>query len=343
MDQNFYGQNTQNGNGWQYQNGTQQYQNATQQAYAQQAQSQPAYGPNYGQQYQTGAQAGYGQQYGGQQAGYGQQYQNGAQAQYAAANQAFANNAFENQGYMNGGNTNNAFDDGGVVQGPTSGVMEQLSQAMAQEVIKKAFLYMVAALVVTAVAAFTAQSGNMLKWVVSGVNFYILLVAELVVALVSNVMIKKGNAVLTAILFTVYSYLTGLTLGVVMLAYTGTSVASVFVITAVTFGIMGVYGLVTDADLSSVGSLCMMGLIGIILATIVNIFLGNETLDMIISWIGIAIFVGLTAYDTQKIKKNARYDQGDRVAVVALAGAFELYLDFINLFLRLLRVMGKRR
>ncbi|MBR3517065.1 MAG: Bax inhibitor-1/YccA family protein [Lachnospiraceae bacterium] len=335
MDQNYnnQNQNPQFGNGWQYQNGAQQYQNATQQAYAQQAQ-QPAYGPNYGYQYQTG----YDQN--GAQTGYGQQYQNAAQAGFGAANQAFGNQAFGNQAFGNSANSNNFYDDGIAPQGPTEGVIAQLSAAMAQEVIAKSFLYMVAALLVTAVAAFTVQ-GNMLKWMIN--NFYVVIGAELIVALVSNVMIKKGNAVVTAILFTVYSYLTGLTLGLILLAYTGTSVAAVFVVTAVTFGIMAVYGLVTDADLSSVGSICMMGLIGIILASIVNLFLHNTMMDMIISWIGIAIFVGLTAYDTQKIKKAARYDMGDRVAVVALAGAFELYLDFINLFLRLLRVMGKRK
>ncbi len=313
MDQNFNGQNMQNGNGWQYQNGTQQYQNATQQAYAQQAQNQQAFGPNYGQQYSTG---------------YGQQFQGGGQV--------FGNDVYSNANGLD----NNFYDDGNIVQGPTQGVMEKLSEAMAQEVIAKSFLYMVAALLVTAVAAFSLQ-GNMYMW--ARENFTLILFAELGVAIASNIMIKKGNAVITAILFTVYSFMTGITLGLVMELYTQTSVASVFVVTAVTFGIMAVYGLVTDADLSSIGSILMMALIGILLASVVNIFLHNTMLDMIISWIGIGVFVGLTAYDTQKIKKKARYDLGESVAVIALAGAFELYLDFINLFLRLLRVMGKRK
>ncbi len=313
MDQNFNGQNMQNGNGWQYQNGTQQYQNATQQAYAQQAQNQQAFGPNYGQQYSTG---------------YGQQFQGGGQV--------FGNDVYSNANGLD----NNFYDDGNIVQGPTQGVMEKLSEAMAQEVIAKSFLYMVAALLVTAVAAFSLQ-GNMYMW--ARENFTLILFAELGVAIASNIMIKKGNAVITAILFTVYSFMTGITLGLIMELYTQTSVASVFVVTAVTFGIMAVYGLVTDADLSSIGSILMMALIGILLASVVNIFLHNTMLDMIISWIGIGVFVGLTAYDTQKIKKKARYDLGESVAVIALAGAFELYLDFINLFLRLLRVMGKRK
>ncbi|MBR3735361.1 MAG: Bax inhibitor-1/YccA family protein [Lachnospiraceae bacterium] len=218
--------------------------------------------------------------------------------------------------------------------------MAQLAQAMAQDVIRKAFLYMVAALVVTAIAAFTLQ-GNMYMW--ARENYILIIFAELGIAIGSNFAIRKGNAVITAILFTIYSYMTGMTLGLILEMYTGASVASVFVVTAVTFGVMAVYGLVTDADLSSVGSLCMMGLIGIILASLVNLFLHNTVMEMIISWIAIVVFVGLTAYDTQKIKKNARYDMGDRTAVIALAGAFELYLDFINLFLRLLRILGKRR
>ena len=315
MDQNNMNQNPQYGNGWQYQNGTQQYQNATQQAYAQQAQ-QPAYGPNYGQQYQTG----------------GQQYYQNANPGGAA----YGSDIYSNANGLN----NNFYDDGNTVQGPTEGVMAQLAQAMAQEVIAKSFLYMVAALLVTAVAAFTLQ-GNMYMW--ARENFMFILIGELVIAFASNFAIRKGNAVVTAILFTLYSYMTGMTLGLILEMYTGASVASVFVITAVTFGVMAVYGLVTDADLSSIGSLCMMALIGIILGTVVNLFLHNTVVDMILSWIGIVVFVALTAYDTQKIKKNARYDMGESIAVVALAGAFELYLDFINLFLRLLRVMGKRR
>lgn len=322
MDQNFNnGQNPQFGNGWQYQNGTQQYQNATQQAYAQQAQ-QPAYGPNYGQQYQTG-----GQQY----------YQNANQyGEHFAGGTPYGNDVYSNANGLN----NNFYDDGSTVQGPTTGVMAQLAQAMAQDVIRKAFLYMVAALVVTAIAAFTLQ-GNMYMW--ARENYILIIFAELGIAIGSNFAIRKGNAVITAILFTIYSYMTGMTLGLILEMYTGASVASVFVVTAVTFGVMAVYGLVTDADLSSVGSLCMMGLIGIILASLVNLFLHNTVMEMIISWIAIVVFVGLTAYDTQKIKKNARYDMGDRTAVIALAGAFELYLDFINLFLRLLRILGKRR
>ncbi|MBR1471479.1 MAG: Bax inhibitor-1 family protein [Lachnospiraceae bacterium] len=314
MDQN----RNQQGNGWQYQN-------MGQAGYGQQYQNMGQAG--YGQQYQNMGQAGYGQQYQNMgQAGYGQPYQD-FEAQYGAMNGAMA-------GMMNGA----------AEQTTLSGVARQLNEAMAQEVIARSFLYMVAALVVTAVAAFSSRE-LLLKMLSSNPSMmYLLFGAELAVVLVSNAAIRKNNAVLTAILFTVYSYLTGATLGVVVMLYTGASVVAVFLVTAVTFGIMAVYGLVTQKDLSSIGSLLMMGLIGIILSSLVNaLFLHSSGMEMVISWICIAVFVGLTAYDAQKIKKNVVYTDGDHVATVALAGAFELYLDFINLFLRLLRVMGRRK
>ena len=212
------------------------------------------------------------------------------------------------------------------------------------EVIAKSFLYMVAALAVTAIAAFTAPD-LLAGWLMKGkYNFIILFVAELAVVIACNVAITKNNVAVSAILFTLYSYLTGATLGIIFWAYDLTSVGAIFLMTAAMFGIMAIYGLVTKKDLSSVGNICMMGLIGIIIASLVNAFLiRNGIFDWIVSVIGIAIFVGLTAYDVQKIKNRVYYATDENVACLSLWGAFSLYLDFINLFLRLLRLFGKRK
>jgi FtsH-binding integral membrane protein len=130
----------------------------------------------------------------------------------------------------------------------------------------------------------------------------------------------------------------------IFLAYTRTSIASVFLITAGTFAVMALIGYTTKTDLSSMGKILFMALIGVILATIVNLFLKSSMFDYILSWIGVAVFVGLTAYDTQKIKQMLMYqDEADeRGQKVALLGALSLYLDFINLFIHLLRIFGSR-
>jgi len=128
------------------------------------------------------------------------------------------------------------------------------------------------------------------------------------------------------------------------MVYTTESIASTFFITALTFGIMSLYGLYTKKDLTSLGSLCFMGLIGIVIASIVNLFLHNEMVYWVTTYIGILVFVGLTAYDTQKIKRigMANADEGT-MEKAAIKGALSLYLDFINLFLHLLRIFGRRK
>ncbi|MBD5544859.1 MAG: Bax inhibitor-1/YccA family protein [Lachnospiraceae bacterium] len=233
---------------------------------------------------------------------------------------------------------NPGFESGNPV---TTGFSE-VKAILVEEVVAKSFLFMVAALLITAWAALTTSPVMAIR-MLSGYNFYILLGAELLIVLVSNWAVSKNNAILAGVLFAVYSYLTGVTCSVIFMVFTTTSIASIFVLTAVLFGIMAVYGLVTKKDLTSVGNICFMGLIGIILAGVVNIFLGNSMFDMIVSAIGVLIFVGLTAYDTQKIKKMVAYSNDGNVLTLALLGAFELYLDFINMFLKLLRLFGKRR
>ena len=247
----------------------------------------------------------------------------------------------QNQYYSQDQYQNNMGYDPTAAEGS---VLGQVNTLMHQEVIAKSFLYMVAALVVTAVAAFAAPNALAKILIANPMAIYGLIIAELAIVIVSNIAIKKNNAILTAILFTVYSFLTGATLGIIFWAYDLGSVGAVFLMTAGMFGATAIYGLVCKKDLSSIGGILVMGIIGIIIASVVNmIFLHSEGIDLIISYIGVAVFVGLTAYDTQKIKKAVAYATPDRMATIALSGAFELYLDFINIFLRLLRIMGRRK
>ncbi len=225
--------------------------------------------------------------------------------------------------------------------GPTG--MDGLKTIATEKVVTKSFLFMVVALLITAFAALITSPATAIK-MLSGGTFFILLIAEIAIVLIGNSAVKKNNAVLAGILYTVYSFLTGMTFSVIILAYTGTSIAATFFVTAGMFGAMAIIGLTTDKDLTGVGSMCLMGLIGIILASLVNlVFLRNSVFDLVISIIGVVIFVGLTAYDTQKIKQMAMYSTVESENSLALFGAFQLYLDFISLFLKLLRIMGKRK
>ena len=146
----------------------------------------------------------------------------------------------------------------------------------------------------------------------------------------------------STLLFFLYAILNGATLSIIFLAFSLGSIAYTFFITAGVFGAMSVYGYFTSNSLNSVGSYCIMALIGLIIASVVNIFMHSETLDWIISLAGVAIFIGLTAYDTQKIKLMAMNATMADTGKIAVMGALNLYLDFINLFLYLLRIFGKK-
>ena len=158
-------------------------------------------------------------------------------------------------------------------------------------------------------------------------------------------MINRLSLTTATLLFTLYSVLNGVVLSSIFVVYSGTSIAKVFFITAGTFLAMAVYGYTTKRDLSSVGKLMFMGLIGLIIASIVNLFIKSSDLDLILSYIGVIVFVGLTAWDTQKIKQMlaTQEDIDEGAQKIALVGALSLYLDFVNLFLYLLRIFGGSR
>ena len=295
---------------------------------------------------QNGYQQNLNQANGYQQNGYPQGgYQNNGYQQnpnqYAYQQNFNGYNGYNPNGGFNGYNNGNR---GFTLNGQSfSGAFNEASEAIKQKVVSQSFLFMVVALAITAIGAKVA-SNVLLEWMMKNpVNMLILFGAEIAIVIVSNVAIKKNNVVLSASLFTAYSFINGATLGIVCMAYVETSVTIVFVITAAMFAITAFYGLVAKKDLSSIGSLCIMGLIGLIITGLVNMFLQSEMMAYVASFVGVAVFVGLTAYDTQKIKKASMYADDSNVTALSLNGAFELYLDFINLFLYLLRIFGKRR
>lgn len=213
--------------------------------------------------------------------------------------------------------------------------------------ILKVFGWMTTGLFLTGIAALlTLNSPGLLGLIFSSNIVYIgLILAQLGLVIWLSARIEKMTASTATLVFLGYSALTGLTLSVVFLTYTVSSLASTFFVTAGTFGAMVTYGVVTKRDLTSMGSFLTMGLIGMVIASVVNMFLNNSTIYWITTYVGVLIFVGLTAYDAQKIKAMSMValQGGEAEQKGAIIGALRLYLDFINLFLLLLRVMGNRK
>ncbi len=213
--------------------------------------------------------------------------------------------------------------------------------------MQQVYLWMTVALLVTAFAAFiTVNNETILMAAFTGYTPIILIVGIIgIVMYLSFAMHKLSPAVATS-LFLVYAVLNGVFLAPVALVYTDASIAKTFIITAGTFGGMSLYGMKTQKDLTSIGSFCIMGLWGLILAMVVNIFMKSSAMDFVISIVGVIVFIGLTAYDTQKLKQmgeTAPLDDAVAIRRGALLGAMTLYLDFINLFLYLLRLFGERK
>jgi uncharacterized protein len=173
----------------------------------------------------------------------------------------------------------------------------------------------------------------------------ILFIVEIGLVITISRAINKLNATAATALFLLYSAINGLTLSAIFLVYAHATLAGAFIVTAGTFGAVSLYGHVTKADLTKLGTFLFMALIGLIIASVVNMFLANTALDWIITYAGVLIFVGLTAYDTQKLKIIAiqTEDNPALAARLSVNGALSLYLDFINLFLYILRIMGNRK
>lgn len=213
--------------------------------------------------------------------------------------------------------------------------------------MRKVYLWMTLALVITGITAYgVATSPAAIQFILGNkIVFYGLIIAEFGLVLAISGMINRLSITTATLFFVLYSVVNGATLSVIFLAYTMESITQVFFITAGTFAAMSAVGYLTKRDLSSVGRILFMALIGLIIATVVNIFWKNSGFMAILNYLGVLIFVGLTAYDTQKIKNMllTAEDGGEVGQKMALLGALTLYLDFINLFLYLLRILGKAR
>ena len=214
--------------------------------------------------------------------------------------------------------------------------------------MRKVYVWMALALVVSGMTAlYVAQNSALMSLLMSSsASIWILCIAEIALVIYLTAKIDKLSFPTAGILFVLYSILNGVTLSFIFLAYTMNSIASTFFITAGTFGAMSLIGYTTKRDLSAMGRYLLFALIGLIIASVVNIFMGGSMLQWIISFVGVIIFVGLTAYDTQKIRQMfLMYGDGvnDSTQKLALMGSLTLYLDFINLFLYLLRFFGDRK
>jgi len=218
--------------------------------------------------------------------------------------------------------------------------------AAVSQFMTKVYGWMSFAMFLTALMAWTVASSEtaILFIFENPMVFYGLIIGELALVWIISASINRLSPGLMSFLFVFYSLLNGATLSFIFLLYTTESIASTFVVTGLTFGAMSVYGFMTKKDLSGWGNILFMALIGLIIASVANIFFANSTLYWIVTYAGILIFVGLTAYDTQKLK-NISYQISDEQTAgkLAIMGALSLYLNFINLFLLLLRILGSRR
>lgn len=230
-----------------------------------------------------------------------------------------------------------------------------ISGSITKTFMSNVFSYMASALAITGIISywfgndlelvgmlFTQTADGIVKMNMLG---YIVMFAPLGFVLLMSFGFQKMSSMTMVLLFIAYSAIMGVSLSTIFLVYTASSIFTTFFITAGTFGVMAFLGYTTKTDLTKFGSILMMGLIGIIIASVVNMFMGSETMDYIISILGVLIFTGLTAYDVQKLKRiGSGVEYGtDETNKLAIMGALTLYLDFVNLFLFLLRFLGDRK
>lgn len=211
--------------------------------------------------------------------------------------------------------------------------------------IRSVYIWMCTALLLTgATATLVAGSPRIMEIVFSSnMFFWGLLIAQFGLVWAISAKVNTFSLPTLSGLFMLYSVLTGVTFSVFFLAFTAESIASTFFITAGTFAAMSLYGYFTKSDLTKLGNLMLMALIGIIIASVVNIFLKSEMMYWIVTYVGVLVFIGLIAYDTQKIKALAYANDNEHTQKLAICGALSLYLDFINLFIMLLRIFGQRK
>lgn len=221
------------------------------------------------------------------------------------------------------------------------------AKAVESSFINSVYLWMTLGLALTgAVALFTAGNEFLLGLIYGNpITIVVLILAELGLVMFLSARVQTLRPSTATGLYILYAAINGLTLSVIFLVYTRANIATAFFVTAGTFGAMSIYGFITKRDLTSMGSLAVMGLIGVLIASLVNMFLRSEGLYWIITYVAVAVFIGLTAYDTQRIKMMAYegFENEGQQNKFAILGALRLYLDFVNLFLLFLRIFGRRR
>jgi uncharacterized protein len=220
------------------------------------------------------------------------------------------------------------------------------SASISKAFVSNVFSYMTLALVISGVAAYWFAGSGMILRLLEGssIMLWVIMLAPLAMVMVMSFAFNKLSASALIALFIAYSLVNGISLSVIFLIYATATIAKVFFITAGLFATMAVIGYTTKTDLTKMGSILMMAVIGIVIASVVNMFMKSEAFDYIISCVGVLVFTGLVAYDTQKVKRiGAGVEYGSATASkLAIMGALSLYLDFINLFLFLLRIFGRR-
>ena len=242
------------------------------------------------------------------------------------------NNSFNNEYYQNGYQTAVQAENGAALQRYVASVMRRVYGKMSL------------GLMATALMAFLVVSSEALQSLMfrSMGIFWVLCIVEIGLVIYLSARIDKLSSGAASALFYAYSILNGVALTPIFLAYTGASIATTFAITAGTFGAMSIFGYVTRQDLSKMGSYLFMAVLGLIVCGLVNLILKSTMFDLVVSCVGVLIFVGLTAWDTQAIKRMCAEADPSMVGKISTMGALTLYLDFINLFLYLLRFFGSR-
>lgn len=222
---------------------------------------------------------------------------------------------------------------------------QQSLDVYVSQVMRQVFTKMFLAMVITALSAYMVLSVEPLMVFLfsNPLIYWGLLIGEIVMVISLSAAINKLSNVGATLLFYAYSILNGLTISCIAMVYTSASIALTFAITAGVFAVMAIYGYVTKNDLTKFGSFMTMALFGLVICIIVNMFMQSNTMEWIISFAGVAIFIGLTAWDVQKIKRMAAYSDYSNAGKLATIGALSLYLDFVNLFLYLLRFFGNSR
>lgn len=225
--------------------------------------------------------------------------------------------------------------------------LEQAKPEVQRKFMAGVYLRMTFALLITAAVAWYASTSDQIMGILfshRGIPFYALIIVELALVIILSAAIHKINSAAALFFFVLYSVVNGLSFSVIFYVYEIGSVFHIFLISALMFGAMSVYGAFTKSDLTSAGRYLTMALIGLIIAGLVNLLLHSKTLDWLTSIIGVGIFIGLTAYDTQRLMRiGVKNDGSEKFQKMAVIGALELYLDFINIFLKMLRLFGKRK